>query len=252
MRISLRRMRCVLFIFKSLIPKKITKKFYANLSMFASHFDKARDIDVYIETYLHKEKLTSSELLLYEIVTNDRIKEYKRIKKILASKKFRKFRKKFQQWVKKKKWRKKLHKKELLFVKKNIIPFAKNFLNTYQNEIIAHASDLEYPLADKEAHTLRIKLKNLRYATDLFSPYFGNKLHNLRKVLKKLQDILGELHDIYVTKELHKIFLHTNKNKKLFAVIQKIELENTSQKEKLQEAFYKQWKLFIKSARAID
>jgi len=249
MRVSLRRMRSVLFIFSSIIPKKITKKMYMNLSIFASSFDKARDIDVYIGTHLNKNELTSAERFLYKIVSKYKEKEYKKIKKILQSRKYKKFKKELKKWIKTKKWRKKLSKKELFLFKKNITPFATHFLNSYKNEIILYASGVGQTLGNEQAHKLRIKLKKLRYATDFFSAFFKNKLDDLQKILKELQDILGEIHDIYIAKELHKIFLHVKKSKKIYALIQKIELENTHKKEKLQEAFFIKWKLFIKIAQ---
>ena len=56
MRVSLRRIRSVFFTFQSLIPKKVTKDIDNKIAMLASFCDKARDIDVYIETYLQKKR----------------------------------------------------------------------------------------------------------------------------------------------------------------------------------------------------
>ncbi len=246
MRVSLRRMRSVLFTFQSVIPKKITKNIYTHISTVASCCDKARDIDVYIETYLNKDTLTSTELLLYNIALKCREKEYKKITKYLKSEKYKKFKKKFKKWIKTKKWRKKLTEKQLSVLEENIMPFAVNFLKSYQNDIYLYGSTIGSVLEDEQAHKLRIKLKKLRYATDLFAPYFQNRLGNLKKILKELQDILGQLHDIYITKELHKVFLHFQQDKKLYAYIKKVEFFSTYKKEKLKEVFFLKWKLFTK------
>ncbi|ADN09020.1 CHAD domain-containing protein [Sulfurimonas autotrophica] len=251
MRVSLRRMRSVFFTFQSVIPKKITKNIYANISTVASCYDKARDIDVYIETYLNKDALTSTELLLYNIALKCREKEYRKIKKYLESKKYKKFKKELKKWIKTKQWRKKLTKKQLSVLEENIIPFAANFLKSYQNDICLYGSAIGPVLEDEQAHKLRIKLKKLRYATELFTPYFQNRLDNLKKILKELQDILGQLHDIYITKKLHKIFLHFQQDKKLYAYIKKVELVNTYKKEKLKEAFFLKWKLFTKIVQSV-
>ncbi|MEN4045314.1 CHAD domain-containing protein [Sulfurimonas sp. NWX367] len=251
MRVSLRRMRSVLFTFQSVIPKKITKKIDIKIATVASYCNRARDIDVYMETYLKKETLSSTESLLYKIVVHYREKEYKKIQKYLKSHKYKKLIRELRRWIQTKKWRKKLKKKELSALEKNIIPFAENFLKSYTNEIILYGSATGSVLEDEQAHKLRIKLKKLRYATDLFSAYLQKK-DTLTNTLKELQDILGKLHDIYVTKELHKVFLQSQKNKKLFTFIKQLEAENTKRKKKLKEAFFLKWKEFRKIAQQVD
>lgn len=251
MRVSLRRMRSVLFTFQSVIPKKITKKIDIKIATVASYCNRARDIDVYIETYLKKETLSSTELLLYKIVVHYREKEYKKIQKYLKSHKYKKLIRKLRRWIETKKWRKKLKKNELSALKENIIPFAENFLKSYTNEIILYGSTIGTVLEDEQAHKLRIKLKKLRYATDLFSSYLQKK-DTLRNTLKELQDILGKLHDIYVTKELHKVFLQSQKDKKLFTCIKQLEAENMKRKKKLKEAFFLKWQEFREIAQQVD
>jgi inorganic triphosphatase YgiF len=52
-------------------------------------------------------------------------------------------------------------------------------------------------------HELRIALKKLRYATDFFAPLMPEReLANYRKRLATLQDILGQLNDITVARQL--------------------------------------------------
>ena len=52
-------------------------------------------------------------------------------------------------------------------------------------------------------HELRIELKKLRYATDFFAPLIPAKaLARYRKRLAALQEILGQLNDITVGREL--------------------------------------------------
>ncbi len=251
MRVSLRRMRSVFFTFRSVIPKNITKDIDNKIATLASYCNRARDIDVYIETYLKKETLSSTELLLYKIVVHYREKEYKKIQKYLKSHKYKKFIKELEKWIQTKKWRKKLKKKELSALEEDIVPFAEIFLKNYTNEILLYGSAIGTVLEDEQAHKLRIKLKKLRYVTDLFSSYLQKK-DTLRETLKELQDILGKLHDIYVVKELHKVFLQSQKDKKLFAYTKKLEADNMNRKKKLKEAFFLTWKQFREIAQQVD
>jgi len=247
-RVSLRRMRSVLFTFQSVIPKKAIKNLDTKIAATASFFDKARDIDVYIQNYLKKETLSPTESLLYKIAVYYREEEYKKIQKYLKSYKYKKFITALQEWIETKKWRKELKKKQLSALENEITPFARNFLKNYTDEIISYGSTVGTALQDLQAHKLRIKLKKLRYATDLFAPYLKKK-NSLRKTLKKLQDILGKIHDIYVVKELHKIFLQSQTDEKLIAYTQKIEADNMNRRKELEEAFFLTWKEFKEIAQ---
>jgi len=251
MRVSLRRIRSVFFTFQSLIPKKVTKDIETKIAMLASYCDKARDIDVYIETYLNKETLASTEKSLYKIALYNREKEYKKIQNYLKSHKYKKFITEFEEWIQTKKWRKEIKKKKLSALEGDITPFAENFLKNYTNEILLYGSTIMTELEDKQAHKLRIKLKKLRYATDLFAPYLQKK-DTPRKTLKVLQDTLGKLHDMYVVKELHKVFLQSQTDEKLVAYTQKIEADNEKRKKELQEAFFREWKDFKEIAQSVD
>ena len=169
----------------------------------------------------------------------------------MKSHKYKKFITEFEEWVQTKKWRKELKKKQLSALQEDITPFAGNFLKNYTNELLAYGSTIMTELEDKQAHKLRIKLKKLRYATDLFAPYL-QKEHTPRKKLKALQDTLGKLHDMYVVKELHKLFLQSQTDEELFAYTQKIEADNEKRKKELQEAFFREWKDFKEIAQSVD
>ena len=61
---------------------------------------------------------------------------------------------------------------------------------------------------DAEFHLLRIKSKQLRYLIEFFSSLFPpNEISSLIKHLKKLQDILGDYHDLYIQQQNLKHYL---------------------------------------------
>jgi hypothetical protein len=56
------------------------------------------------------------------------------------------------------------------------------------------------PAAVDQLHDLRIAAKRLRYVLELFAPEFGPYAATAAKQAKKLQDLVGEIHDCDVTR----------------------------------------------------
>jgi len=58
------------------------------------------------------------------------------------------------------------------------------------------------PAALTTLHDMRIAAKRLRYVLELFAPSFGPYAAEAAKKVKKLQDLLGEIHDCDATRPL--------------------------------------------------
>jgi hypothetical protein len=56
------------------------------------------------------------------------------------------------------------------------------------------------PAAVRTLHDMRLAAKRLRYVLELFAPAFGPGAADGAKQAKKLQDVLGEIHDCDVTR----------------------------------------------------
>lgn len=56
------------------------------------------------------------------------------------------------------------------------------------------------PAAVETLHDMRIAAKRLRYVLELFAPAFGPYAATAAKQAKKLQDVIGEIHDCDVTR----------------------------------------------------
>src|SRR4051794_36822004 len=56
------------------------------------------------------------------------------------------------------------------------------------------------PQAMHTLHDMRIAAKRLRYVLELFAPAFGPYAAKAAKQAKKLQDVIGEIHDCDVTR----------------------------------------------------
>jgi len=63
------------------------------------------------------------------------------------------------------------------------------------DEMFAHEASVYIPENIKEHHAMRIAVKRLRYTMGVFSPLYEGGLENQLAVCKKLQDLLGDLHD---------------------------------------------------------
>jgi CHAD domain-containing protein len=244
-RVSLRRIRSTLSLFQTLLPKKSVKHFLSLLKEITSSLNRGRDIDVYISKYFNKSELTDTEISLYKIISKQRKKEYKKINRLLQSKKYKKMLKYIDKWIKNKQWREEASPEKLKKLDENITPFAKEILQDYFENIRKQEILIRDSFDDEEAHKLRIKLKKFRYATDFFTDIFPETLRLVNIKLRELQDILGELHDIYETKELHKIFLENKTDQKLYDYTRQIEQQENIRREELKSAFYLKWQEFL-------
>jgi len=57
------------------------------------------------------------------------------------------------------------------------------------------------PLNDEHLHDLRIQAKKMRYAIEIHEKVTGHRMGRVRSRLKKLQEILGRIHDLFVLSE---------------------------------------------------
>jgi CHAD domain-containing protein len=63
------------------------------------------------------------------------------------------------------------------------------------DEMFAHEASVYIPENIKEHHAMRIAVKRLRYTMEVFSSLYEGEPENQITVCKKLQDMLGDMHD---------------------------------------------------------
>ncbi|HEU4753667.1 MAG TPA: CHAD domain-containing protein [Armatimonadota bacterium] len=68
-------------------------------------------------------------------------------------------------------------------------------LEERHRELFAFAPHVDHPEAVEELHAMRIAAKWLRYTMELFAPAYADELKRPISTVKKLQELLGELHD---------------------------------------------------------
>lgn len=71
---------------------------------------------------------------------------------------------------------------------------------------LKHADSTEHPDQIERHHKLRIAAKRFRYGVEVFQPAFDGRLDPYAKMLKKLQSLLGGLHDCDVWQEFVPVF----------------------------------------------
>lgn len=244
MRVSLRRMRSLLSLFKPIFSKRVTYFLSEDMHYAGLELTRARDLDVYIEENFQDKELTEIEQSMVKIAKKHQKKEYKKVSKLIKSKRFKKFHKSLAHWLSSRGWREKINAEEQEKLQENIIPFAIEIIALYQKKLISQGSNIE-SLDDESLHKLRILGKKLRYATDFFTPLFDAKMILFTDNLKKLQDILGILHDQSVMKELHKSLLKGKKSNKLQKFVQKLEMQQKEKSIEIKKLLKMEWETFI-------
>jgi CHAD domain-containing protein len=74
-------------------------------------------------------------------------------------------------------------------------------IERYQG-VIQYVPYVEQPEAEAELHAMRIAVKRLRYAMEMFSPGYVDRLEKPLTTARRLQEALGELHDSDVRRAL--------------------------------------------------
>lgn len=74
-------------------------------------------------------------------------------------------------------------------------PNAERIVRTRLDEMLALAPTALDPTASTAQHDLRIAAKRARYVLEIFAPCFGSAAKTARDTAKRLQGVLGEIHD---------------------------------------------------------
>lgn len=72
---------------------------------------------------------------------------------------------------------------------------ARKIIKVRLEEVLAWAPYVEDPVNIEQIHNLRIAAKRLRYTLEMFSFAFPNRLNDLIKEVKEIQEAIGEMRD---------------------------------------------------------
>lgn len=203
-RVAFRRMRSALFVFRSAVPRRVSKKCSKEIRYLAGQLGMARDLDVLVDEGLDavRGKLTlRGERKLAARVYPQREKAYKKVNSMLDSERYATFKTDFSNWIDEKGWEQgDLKDKNRENLSLNIDSFARDTLTQLERKTLGEGEALDQQYAE-DMHLLRIKFKKLRYAAQFFVPVLDG-LDEYIYHIKKLQDLLGIVNDVMIMQQL--------------------------------------------------
>lgn len=82
-------------------------------------------------------------------------------------------------------------------------------------QVLAAAATIRGPHCSTELHTTRIAVKRLRYTLQAFAPLYPDTLNDAIRTARRLQDVLGNIHDCDVWVDMLPTFLEEEKARTL-------------------------------------
>ena len=204
-RVTLRRMRSALSLFRDAISQSARKYWSDELRWVASELGMARDLDVFISEGLsavvEELPLTGCHGLL-QLAEARRAQVYmSQVQVMLDSDRYRRFKDEFGVWLDRKQWEQaEPSKKNAKTLSTNLVPFSRKLMDKQERKVLGVGSHVDRYAAE-QMHSLRIECKKLRYAAEFFRPLFMG-MDDFITHMKGLQNLLGLMNDVAVTKQL--------------------------------------------------
>jgi CHAD domain-containing protein len=204
-RVSLRRMRSALSLFRNAIPKAARSHWIEEMRWVAGELGLARDLDVFISegigTVAVELPLSGCQALL-QLAEERRAQAYEhQVRSMLDSDRYRRFKEGFADWSGNKQWElRESSKKQAKFLCMNLVPFSRKLMDKQERRVLTAGSNVNQH-APEEMHRLRIECKKLRYAAEFFRPLFLG-MDTFISHMRGLQDLLGLMNDVAVMRQL--------------------------------------------------
>jgi inorganic triphosphatase YgiF len=204
MRVGLRRLRAVFSIFKDLLDDPESKHIKAELRWLTDQLGRARDYDVFAhesralnrEAELHAAPVRELKSLLDERVAAGLVQATA----AAASDRFRQIVAETALWIFGRHWGANADERLRLHCEMPLRTFAKRMLDRRTRKLRKKLQRVD-ELDGLQRHKLRIGVKKLHYATEFVASLFARRngeRKRFTRVLKRIQDTLGELNDSVV------------------------------------------------------
>lgn len=196
MRVSMRRLRAALSLFRPALTDAQFDNLRDELRWFTGQLGEARNLDVFLAQKGLPKPMRAE-------VKVERERAYDQVIEVLQSKRLRLLLIDLIAWIELGRWRQNPK------AWRPLSDFAARRLYKWWQKIARHG-DLESMHAD-ERHELRIEIKKLRYALDFVLPLHtdaGRKQKQFYKSVERLQDSLGTLNDVVTAEALWRKFDH--------------------------------------------
>jgi triphosphatase len=207
MRVAMRRLRSVLWLFQRSFPCAEFAAFRAQAKSLASALGEARNWDVFIALVRQGPFAAFPEEPGFQAILaaceQRRASEYESVGALLASSATTQFVLATQAFVARHGWRNAPSGTALPRLTEPARVFAAENLTWLHNKVLKRGKYLA-ELPPHERHILRIKLKKLRYVAELFGGLFEHRgqVRAYRRAMSKLQEQLGILNDLSTAYEM--------------------------------------------------
>ena len=205
MRVALRRLRSAMNVFSDILDTDDTQALKEDLSWLQSYLGAARDVDVFIDEILAPlQKLLDQEpgfVALHHDFTTQRDANYVALLDIIHGGRFTRLMLSLGQWTEGGAWLIEQNPLRQVLLNRPVRQLAEAVLEKRDRKVRKRLKHLR-TLPPAVRHMARIDVKKLRYAFEFFeSLYSGGAAKKLGGALAKLQDRLGLLNDIAVSRE---------------------------------------------------
>ncbi|MEI9964572.1 MAG: CHAD domain-containing protein [Caulobacteraceae bacterium] len=206
MRVGLRRLRAAFAAFKPMLADRRLNVVEAELKWLAGELDRARDIDVFVQSTFRPAAAEMSDAALAPLgrqLLKAQSAAYDRALKAATSRRYAVLTVEAAAWIEAGRW---TTLKDPVLTALRARPareFAIEALDHLRRVVRRRGHDLAN-LDHVSRHKLRIRAKRLRYATEFFAPLFedaGKSQSKFLRALKRMQDRLGELNDLAVARD---------------------------------------------------
>ena len=256
MRVACRRLLTVLEVFEDLLPVKSMKAWRKSVRRILRTLRQARDADVQTDFLLHlsaglrnpKERPGIEKLILR--LRQKREKEQNRIIDVLREWETGSALKELQLFLNHPAKRYVLDDRSFspVFYKR-----ASAILCEKLKVFLAYEQHVPFPERIKEFHRMRIAAKHFRYTLETFLPAYGKNMAKFLEEIKRIQQLLGEIHDCNVwffslerfigkeKKRAKKYYGHQRSFHLLLPGIKAVEQNRRKEHERLYQEFTAYW-----------
>lgn len=207
LRVSLRRMRSAMKMFKRILPCRAFDELRSDAKRIASALGPARELDTFIIDAARGPMSYSARPpgcgALMDVAERNRAQAYRAARALIDDRETTLFVLKTQNFVARNAWRNDVGGGELRVLTLPTVQAASSMLEWLHRRVLKRGKRLT-ERSDEERHLLRIALKDLRYGAEFFGSTFGHSRHvrNLLKVVSELQELLGSHNDTVTTAKL--------------------------------------------------
>jgi CHAD domain-containing protein len=250
-RVSFRRMRSALSVFRQLLPPETRRGWSAQMKELVEVTGPARDLDILLTEGLdafHDSDSHPGAAAFRAAIEEQRAQAYVRVRQVLDSRSYLDFKQNFAAWFGARAWESDdLPAKRVMWLNMGIASMARQVLFKSDEKVFDLFENAN--LNDHvDMHRLRIAGKKLRYSSEFFYHLF-DEMHGFIAHLKGIQDDLGVMHDFAVTPALIDAALGERASPAMHSYAEALLLWRSRESQARQRGFLRQWQAFSTAAR---